>query len=192
MRALAHSPALFEYSPLATIHLSPRAPARRGPQSPVRARDLEIREGAPALADFEACRERAGSVPGACREHLETEVDPRPIAIARKGSLCRRSPRPPMTWRVTMLSPSGVMNACGTPELHHRVHAGDAERCGCWLFGSDGGVFDFGDAPNLGSLRETPLDQPIDGGAGFWTVRSGGESGLNPACVARASQADGA
>src|ERR1035437_7799210 len=68
MRALAHSPALFEYSPLATIHLSPRAPARRGPQSPVRARDLEIREGAPALADFEACRERAGSVPGACRE----------------------------------------------------------------------------------------------------------------------------
>jgi hypothetical protein len=68
MRALAHSPAHFEYSPLATIHLSPRAPARRGPQSPVRARDLEIREGAPALSDFEACRERAGSVPGACRE----------------------------------------------------------------------------------------------------------------------------
>ena len=64
-----------------------------------------------------------------------------------------------------MLRPSGVMNACGTPELHHRVHAGDAERCGCWLFGSDGGVFDFGDAPNLGSLRETPLGQPIDGGA---------------------------
>jgi len=58
---------------------------------------------------------RAGSVPGACREHLETEVDPRPIAIARKGSLCRRSPRPSMTWRVTMLRPSGVMNACGTP-----------------------------------------------------------------------------
>ena len=35
-------------------------------------------------------------------------------------------------------------------------------------------------------------DQPIDGGTGLWTVRSGGESGLNPACVARASQADGA
>ena len=63
---------------------------------------------------------------------------------------------------------------------------------GYWLFSSDGGVFNFGDAPNLGSLRETPLDQPIDSGVGFWTVRSGGESGLNPACVARASQADGA
>jgi hypothetical protein len=35
-------------------------------------------------------------------------------------------------------------------------------------------------------------DQLIDGGTGLWTVRSGGESGLNPACVARASQAGGA
>ena len=29
-------------------------------------------------------------------------------------------------------------------------------------------------------------------GTGFWVVGSGGESDLNPACVARASQADGA
>jgi hypothetical protein len=38
---------------------------------------------------------------------------------------------------------------------------------GYWLFGSDGGVFAFGDAAYEGSLGGTHLNQPIVGGIGF-------------------------
>jgi hypothetical protein len=38
---------------------------------------------------------------------------------------------------------------------------------GYWLFGSDGGVFTFGDAPFEGSLGSLVLNQPIVTGIGF-------------------------
>ena len=51
---------------------------------------------------------------------------------------------------------------------------------GYWQVGADGGVFNFGDAPDLGSLGGTHLSQPIVGmaatpsGKGFWLVAADG------------------
>ena len=36
---------------------------------------------------------------------------------------------------------------------------------GYWLFASDGGVFNYGDATFQGSMGGTPLNKPVVGGA---------------------------
>lgn len=51
---------------------------------------------------------------------------------------------------------------------------------GYWLVASDGGVFNFGDAPFYGSAGNISLNRPIvgidsaPGGGGYWLVASDG------------------
>jgi hypothetical protein len=55
---------------------------------------------------------------------------------------------------------------------------------GYWLVGSDGGIFNFGDAGFFGSLGASPLPQPVVGitrdtaGPGYWIV--GGDGSVYP------------
>jgi hypothetical protein len=55
-----------------------------------------------------------------------------------------------------------------------------ADDGGYWLAGSDGGVFNYGDASFFGSAGATPLNRPVSGiaaspdGMGCWMVGSDG------------------
>ncbi len=67
-----------------------------------------------------------------------------------------------------------------TAEARVAILDDDPKARGFWLYGADGGVFAFGDAPFKGSLADTPIDQQIVGlapagdGSGYWLA---GESG---------------
>src|SRR2546423_959194 len=58
--------------------------------------------------------------------------------------------------------------------------AAAATPSGCWMVGSDGGIFAFGDAKFHGSTGNIKLNQPITGmaasptGSGYWLVASDG------------------
>jgi Cu/Zn superoxide dismutase len=71
---------------------------------------------------------------------------------------------------------SGARVACGVARAGKRGQAA----AGYWLFGSDGGVFAFGDAGFLGSVGDRRLNQPVvamgatPGGDGYWLVAKDG------------------
>ncbi len=77
--------------------------------------------------------------------------------------------------------------ATGDSEANGRVACGVVKgdqdghpRSGYWLAGADGGVFNFGDAPFLGSAGGTRLNRPVvaivatASGDGYWLVASDG------------------
>ena len=79
-------------------------------------------------------------------------------------------------------SAAAVTAAQGDPNAGNNVSAGTTivHRFGYWLFGSDGGVFTFGDAGFFGSAGSLRLSKPIVGmaatpdGKGYWLVASDG------------------
>jgi Cu/Zn superoxide dismutase len=70
---------------------------------------------------------------------------------------------------------AGARVACGVV-----APTGESARAGYWLAASDGGVFAFGDAPYLGGMGGTKLNQPVVGmaatptGAGYWLAAADG------------------
>jgi Cu/Zn superoxide dismutase len=70
---------------------------------------------------------------------------------------------------------AGARFACGVVQP-----TGGSTTAGYWLAASDGGVFAYGDAPYLGGLGGTPLNQPIVAmaatptGLGYWLAASDG------------------
>ena len=64
------------------------------------------------------------------------------------------------------------------PQPARRRHGGGPGGSGYWLVASDGGIFNYGTAPFLGSMGGTPLNAPIVGMAatasGYWMAAKDG------------------
>jgi hypothetical protein len=75
---------------------------------------------------------------------------------------------------------SGVASASGPVSAPIVGMAATPDGNGYWLVGSDGAIYNYGDAVLYGSLRGTHLNQPIVGmaatpdGGGYWMVASDG------------------
>jgi len=97
---------------------------------------------------------------------------------------------PDFPWDVVMARAGGGTPANGTPPgLNSAIVAMGPTGAGYHLYGGDGGIFTFGDAPFYGSLGATPLNAPIvdgcsrlDGSGYYLAAADGGIFTFGPGC----------
>ena len=109
------------------------------------------------------------------------------LGLAPAASAQGAAPYAPTYSQLPAFAFGNAMSTCGAPsstdissDAPIVAVALTSDNAGCWMTGSDGGVFTHGDAPFYGSMGGKPLNAPVVGMAatakdqGYWLVAADG------------------